>query len=161
MLYIDALTGAYNRRYYEDKLRKKELEAGIAMMDLDDFKLANDTFGHEIGDLFLITVVRVIKSVIRKTDALIRFGGDEFLLVMPEIAEEVFEGKLKEIRRQFGVQDSGNRRIRAVRQYRCSYGKKAEDRRGCKTGRPDDVSGENPEKYHLNRMEASGATGSI
>ena len=70
------------------------------MMDLDDFKLANDTFGHEIGDLFLITVVRVIKSVIRKTDALIRFGGDEFLLVMPEIAEEVFEGKLKEIRRQ-------------------------------------------------------------
>lgn len=99
-LYIDALTGAYNRRYYEDKLRKKELEAGVAMMDLDDFKLANDIFGHEIGDLFLITVVRVIKSVIRKTDALIRFGGDEFLLVMPEIAEEVFEGKLKEIRRQ-------------------------------------------------------------
>ena len=99
-LYIDALTGAYNRRYYEDKLRKKELEAGVAMMDLDDFKLANDTFGHEIGDLFLITVVRVIKSVIRKTDALIRFGGDEFLLVMPGIAEEIFEKKLKEIRRR-------------------------------------------------------------
>lgn len=87
-LYTDALTGAYNRRYYEDQIKKKSMHAGVAMFDLDDFKLANDTYGHDIGDAFLKTEVAVIKKMIRKTDALIRYGGDEFLLVMPGISED-------------------------------------------------------------------------
>lgn len=99
-LYTDALTGAYNRRYYEDQIKKKSMHAGVAMFDLDDFKLANDTYGHDIGDAFLKTEVAVIKKMIRKTDALIRYGGDEFLLIMPGISEDSFEQKLRDIRRQ-------------------------------------------------------------
>ena len=50
-LYLDALTGAYNRRYYENRIRKVRGHAGVAMIDLDDFKLYNDTCGHNAGDL--------------------------------------------------------------------------------------------------------------
>ena len=96
-LYTDALTGAYNRRYYEDQIKKKSMHAGVAMFDLDDFKLANDTYGHDIGDAFLKTEVAVIKKMIRKTDALIRYGGDEFLLVMPGISEAGFPPVLERL----------------------------------------------------------------
>ena len=99
-LYKDVLTGAYNRRYFEEKVKNMSLNAGVAVIDLDDFKLANDTYGHDIGDAFLKTEVAVIKKMIRKTDALIRYGGDEFLLVMPGISEDFFEQKLRDIRRQ-------------------------------------------------------------
>ena len=99
-LYMDALTGAYNRRYYEDQLRQTEMVAGVAMIDLDDFKLHNDTYGHNAGDLVLETVVNVIRNSIRKTDMLVRFGGDEFLLVMPDILEASFQKKLKQIQNE-------------------------------------------------------------
>ena len=82
-LYTDALTGIYNRRYYEERIRNSNMSAGVAMIDLDDFKIYNDTFGHDAGDLVLTTVVGIIKDNIRRTDMLIRMGGDEFLLVMP------------------------------------------------------------------------------
>lgn len=99
-LYIDALTGAYNRRYYEDQLKQTEMVAGVAMIDLDDFKLHNDTYGHNAGDLVLETVVNVIRNSIRRTDVLVRFGGDEFLLVMPDILEASFQKKLKQIQNE-------------------------------------------------------------
>lgn len=99
-LYMDALTGAYNRRYYEDQLKQTEMVAGVAMIDLDDFKLHNDTYGHNAGDLVLETVVNVIRNSIRRTDVLVRFGGDEFLLVMPDILEASFQKKLKQIQNE-------------------------------------------------------------
>lgn len=97
-LYRDALTGIYNRRFYEERIRHMTRHAGVAMIDLDDFKLYNDTYGHNAGDMVLDTIVGVIQNTIRKTDMLIRFGGDEFLLVLPEISEDAFELKLKRIR---------------------------------------------------------------
>ena len=97
-LYRDALTGIYNRRFYEERVRHMTRHAGVAMIDLDDFKLYNDTYGHNAGDMVLDTIVGVIQNTIRKTDMLIRFGGDEFLLVLPEISEDAFELKLKRIR---------------------------------------------------------------
>jgi len=97
MLYHDALTGVYNRRYYEDFARSLVGDAGVAVMDLDDFKVYNDTYGHHCGDLALETVVDVALRNIRKSDALIRFGGDEFLLVLPHISAEMFERKLRAI----------------------------------------------------------------
>ena len=97
-LYTDVLTGVYNRRFFEEEIKKMEDEAGIAVIDLDDFKLHNDTYGHSAGDAALITTANIIKKYIRKTDILIRYGGDEFLLILPSIKKHIFEDKLKLIR---------------------------------------------------------------
>ena len=100
-LYRDALTGVYNRRYYEETVSSLIGPAGVAVMDLDDFKIYNDTYGHHAGDLVLETVARVIRNCIRQTDTLIRFGGDEFLLLLPGIPAE----KLEELRRRMRMDD--------------------------------------------------------
>ena len=71
---------------------------GVAMIDMDDFKIYNDTYGHNAGDLALITTVEAIRRCIRKNDTLIRYGGDEFLLVLQGISETMFREKLKQIR---------------------------------------------------------------
>ena len=97
-LYTDVLTGIYNRRFFEEEIKKMGDEAGIAVIDLDDFKLHNDTYGHSAGDAALITTANIIKKYIRKTDILIRYGGDEFLLILPSIKKHIFEDKLKLIR---------------------------------------------------------------
>ena len=97
-LYQDALTGVYNRRYYEDRIKKMTASVGVAMIDVDDFKIYNDTYGHNAGDLALITTVEAIRRCIRKNDTLIRYGGDEFLLVLQGISETMFREKLKQIR---------------------------------------------------------------
>ena len=96
-LYADALTGSYNRRYFEDQLKEQRMDAGIAMIDLDDLKTHNDIYGHVAGDKVLVTVSAAIISCIRKTDRLVRYGGDEFLLVMPGISPEAFVEKLHRI----------------------------------------------------------------
>ena len=96
-LYKDVLTGAYNRRYFEEKVKDMSVNAGIAVIDLDDFKLCNDTYGHDGGDLVLTTVVKVIRHYIRRTDILVRYGGDEILLILPGIEKEVFSQKLRMI----------------------------------------------------------------
>ena len=96
-LYKDPLTGAYNRRYYEEVVRKSIGPAGIALMDVDDFKICNDTYGHHAGDVALKTVASAIQSCIRSSDLLIRYGGDEFLLVLPGIPSDILQGKLEQI----------------------------------------------------------------
>lgn len=97
-LYQDVLTGVYNRRYYEDRIKQMTASVGVAMIDMDDFKIYNDTYGHNAGDLALITTVEAIRRCIRKNDTLIRYGGDEFLLVLHGISETMFREKLKQIR---------------------------------------------------------------
>ena len=97
-LYRDSLTGAYNRRYYEEVVRKSIGPAGIALMDVDDFKICNDTYGHYAGDMALETAANAIRSCIRNTDLLIRYGGDEFLLVLPGIPSDILQAKLEQIR---------------------------------------------------------------
>ena len=97
-LYHDALTDVYNRRYYEEIVRGMKGPVGVALMDLDDFKVYNDTYGHHAGDLALKTAANVVRGCIRQTDALVRFGGDEFLLLLPGIPEEYLKIKLEQIR---------------------------------------------------------------
>ena len=97
LLYIDALTGAFNRRFYEDELRHQRIFAGVAVVDLDDFKLVNDSMGHHTGDLTLCAAVKAMKRCVRDSDILVRFGGDEFLLMMPNIDQETFSRRLHAI----------------------------------------------------------------
>ena len=66
-------------------------------MDVDDFKICNDTYGHYAGDMALKTVANTIQSCIRKSDLLIRYGGDEFLLVLPGIPGDFLQAKLEQI----------------------------------------------------------------
>ena len=94
----DALTGTYNRRYYEEVVRNNLGPAGIALMDIDDFKICNDTYGHHAGDMALETVAKAIRTCIRETDLLIRYGGDEFLLVLSGIPADYLKTKLEQIR---------------------------------------------------------------
>ena len=97
-LYHDVLTGTYNRRYYEDIASRIVGPAGIALMDVDDFKICNDTYGHHAGDVALEAAANAIRSCIRSSDLLIRYGGDEFLLVLPGIPSDILQTKLEQIR---------------------------------------------------------------
>ena len=97
-LYKDPLTGAYNRRYYEEVVRKSVGPAGVALLDVDDFKICNDTYGHHAGDVALEAAAKAIQSCIRSSDLLIRYGGDEFLLVLPGIPGDFLQTKLEQIR---------------------------------------------------------------
>lgn len=96
-LYHDVLSGAYNRRYYEDVLRKHRIFAGVAVIDIDDFKIVNDTLGHHAGDVALKVATRAVQSCIRDSDILVRFGGDEFVLVIHDITADDFSHKLTDI----------------------------------------------------------------
>ena len=97
-LYHDVLTGTYNRRYYEDIASRIVGPAGVALLDVDDFKICNDTYGHYAGDMALKTAAKAIQSCIRESDLLIRYGGDEFLLVLPGIPGDFLQTKLEQIR---------------------------------------------------------------
>ena len=98
--YRDSLTGAYNRQYYEEIYRDRLLTAGVAMLDLDDFRLANDVYGHYAGDSALETAVNVVRRCLDEKDRLIRYGGDELLLILPEIGQKELSQKLEQIRLQ-------------------------------------------------------------
>jgi diguanylate cyclase (GGDEF)-like protein len=86
----DALTGLFNKRYLNSKLTSEVDHAhrlgqplSIMMMDLDHFKRVNDTYGHHTGDKILKSAGHIILGFIRKTDTACRYGGEEFVLVMP------------------------------------------------------------------------------
>ena len=91
--YTDALTGAYCRQYFEDQRASLQDEDGVAMIDVDHFKEINDAYGHPVGDVALKKIVGAILSCIRSTDMLIRYGGDEFLIIFPQIQKTLSRSK--------------------------------------------------------------------
>jgi putative two-component system response regulator len=97
-LYRDPLTGLYNHNYYIDEVRNQSMPMGVALFDLDDFKEYNEKYGHSVGDDVLVTVAKEIEKFVRKTDIFLRYGGDEFLLILPDITEDIFENKLNQIK---------------------------------------------------------------
>lgn len=99
-LYLDALTGAHNRQYYEEQLRIRCDRFAVAMMDADSFKQINDRYGHAAGDIALRAIVEAVKHCIRGSDVVIRYGGDEFLLVFREIPAPIFATRLEQIRQR-------------------------------------------------------------
>ncbi|MHC1784634.1 MAG: diguanylate cyclase [Anaerolineaceae bacterium] len=101
----DPLTGLYNRRYMEESLGRelprairKKTPVGIIMMDIDHFKVFNDTYGHEAGDLVLRELGSLIQNHIRSEDIACRFGGEEFLLILPEANQEFTVKRAENIR---------------------------------------------------------------
>ena len=96
-IYRDPLSGAFNRRYYEEQACHMVYMDGVAMIDADDFKEINDKYGHMVGDLALKAYTEGVFSVIRSTDILIRYGGDEFVLLINHVLKDVFIDKLERI----------------------------------------------------------------
>jgi len=102
----DFLTGAYNRRYFFDsgasiynKNKRKDANMAVAMLDIDKFKNINDTYGHDIGDIAIKEVKKILDKTLRSSDLMARFGGEEFCVLLEDISlqdtEVVFE-KIKE-----------------------------------------------------------------
>ena len=102
-LYHDALTGVYNRRYYEEQTKSMRYIDAVAMLDANNFKAINDHYGHAAGDCVLKAVCDSIKNCIRSSDILIRLGGDEFVLLMTNIPEIIFRQKLNEIKQSISA----------------------------------------------------------
>ena len=101
----DPLTGLFNRRYLEDSLdrelhraQRKQSALSIVMLDLDHFKLFNDTFGHDAGDLLLRELGKTLQSVLRQSDISCRYGGEEFVLVFPDSSLADTRKRAEEIR---------------------------------------------------------------
>jgi len=88
--YRDHLTGVYNRSYLFTRYLPRIIgrDAGIIIADINRFKGINDTYGHLAGDFMLVEVAKKIASCLRKEDKIIRYGGDEFLLVLPHIQRQ-------------------------------------------------------------------------
>jgi diguanylate cyclase (GGDEF)-like protein len=89
---IDALTGLYNRRFLEDtintitaQIKRRGTTLGILAIDVDYFKQVNDVYGHDAGDKVLVEVVKTIKSSIRESDIAVRYGGEEFLVLLMDV----------------------------------------------------------------------------
>jgi diguanylate cyclase (GGDEF)-like protein len=109
----DPLTGLFNRRYMEETLERELRRAGrnqrplsVVMLDLDDFKGFNDSFGHEAGDRLLVELGRMLQTSVRSGDVVCRYGGEEFVLILPDAAVEdtlVRVGQLREAARQLAV----------------------------------------------------------
>jgi len=113
-LLIDPLTKVYNRKAFErdlleilEKGKEKDLDLCLGIVDLDNFKIINDSYGHLIGDFVLIKVTQIIKSLIRSTDKIYRYGGDEFIILfnrstllhskrsIERVINKIFKTKLK------------------------------------------------------------------
>lgn len=106
----DPLTGLYNRRFLEETLGRELAQAhrtqeamSLAMIDIDRFKSVNDAYGHSVGDLFLIALGDMLEHKIRAGDVACRFGGEEFIVVMPGAPLEVAAKRINEFRQAFGA----------------------------------------------------------
>ena len=107
----DPLTNLYNRKYLEKYIdgqlyngKYKGISCGLMMVDIDFFKLINDNYGHDIGDIAIKTISNTLIDVVDQTDVIIRFGGEEFIVVLNDCNEEKLQSKAEEIRIAFSQQ---------------------------------------------------------
>ena len=100
--YHDALTGLYNRRYLESEMSRivstEKLPIAAVMGDVNGLKITNDVFGHKSGDSLLQSVARVLRRNCRSSDIIVRWGGDEFVMILPHTTEEQAQRRLEKIR---------------------------------------------------------------
>lgn len=98
----DALTGVFNRHYFNELIGQEVLRAsryshpiGLLMIDVDRFKEINDRYGHQTGDMVLKEIADVLRTTVRRTDMIVRYGGDEFLVVLTETGEDADEAAVR------------------------------------------------------------------
>lgn len=120
----DKLTGAYNREYFEQHYKQLILEysnkstsLAIALLDIDHFKDVNDNYGHEIGDLVLIEFVETINKYSRKNDILVRWGGEEFILILKVDSLKDLQSALEHLRKVVEI-----KKFSVIGQKTCSIG---------------------------------------
>ena len=101
----DSLTGLYNRRYMVEtfdreieRIIRKERKISVIMADVDCFKSINDSYGHVVGDLVLAHIAQILKNNTRSSDILCRYGGDEFILILPECSNREAISRSESIR---------------------------------------------------------------
>ena len=112
----DPLTGFFNHRYLHERLSEEVVRAvrmrrplSVVMIDLDDFKVVNDTFGHVYGDGVLVHVAELIRGALRASDVAARYGGDEFALILPETGREDAAGVAQRILAAFATSPFSDR----------------------------------------------------
>ena len=103
----DSLTQVYNRMYFQKRLseelnraRQQGYEVSVIFFDVDDFKIYNDTYGHLFGDMILRSIALTVKESVRKDDVVARFGGEEFIILLPYTGKEMAYEKAEELRRK-------------------------------------------------------------
>ena len=104
----DFLTGSYNRRYFFEvgnaiflKAKRKEKPLAVAMIDIDNFKKINDTYGHDVGDVAIKEIKKLLDASLRASDLVARFGGEEFCIVLEDISLQDTEKLFEKIRKNF------------------------------------------------------------
>ncbi len=127
----DFLTGAYNRRYFFDagnaiflKARRKEQPITVIMLDIDNFKNINDTYGHDIGDIAIKEIQRILDENLRASDLFARFGGEEFCILLEDITRANVEKLFEKIRKKFenNIIDVNGTRLSYTVSFGGSYG---------------------------------------
>lgn len=117
LIYIDELTGIYNRRYLKEKqgemekLKEKNIPFSLAIVDIDHFKEINDTYGHVKGDEVIRVFSEFLKSSLRTSDTVVRYGGDEFVSVMPDLRRKDSEQIYARILNRCKTRDFGGLNI--------------------------------------------------
>ncbi|MBL8918627.1 MAG: GGDEF domain-containing protein [Myxococcaceae bacterium] len=114
LAYRDPLTGLHNRRAFEQRLSEELSRArrakgcfSLLVVDLDDFKLINDTRGHQVGDLVLRSVASALVETFREHDVVCRTGGDEFMVILPDATRANLGSALARLERRLAVADCG------------------------------------------------------
>ena len=109
--FTDPLTGAFNRRGFADIFERELARSlrsssglALALIDLDDFKRLNDSLGHQVGDDALVHLVQMLRRAMRPSDVLCRFGGEEFLLLLPETSLADAEAAITRFQHEFSTQ---------------------------------------------------------
>ena len=126
---LDPLTGCYNRREFGRLIKhhiaaaqRNENAVSLIMLDIDHFKQVNDTFGHPAGDAVLAQVAVAIRNVVRKGDYLFRYGGEEFVVVLPDTPIEACHRAGRQVATDFGdprYPVAGRQNNQKNRQFRC------------------------------------------
>jgi diguanylate cyclase (GGDEF)-like protein len=127
--YLDDLTGLYNRRYFRERILEEKRKAdrqsssfALMMVDLDNFKPINDTYGHLTGDRVLNQVGRLIKESLRSSDILCRYAGDEFVVILPESGEEEVIRVSERVKETFAQADWKDEKEESIQPVTCSLG---------------------------------------